>query len=157
MRRNTWFRWMGCVLGVLVAACAWAADPPAAEPAAPPPGLLPLFGLAGGTNQPGQPGPFSADMNSDFIKKIMETSARIEEAKRAIAKRQAELYADHPEIKACREKMMALQKQINVLLDADAELNDLKLQRDMLWTTMPVLPRAREAVPRPMPAVQPEE
>src|SRR5450759_3309544 len=59
----------------------------------------------GGTNAAGRMSPFSAEIGADFIKKVMETSAKIEEAKRQIAERQAHLYATNPEIKSTRARM----------------------------------------------------
>lgn len=98
------------------------------------------------TNMPGgqgKPAPFSAEISADFIKKVMETSARIEECKKQIAERQAYLYESDPEIKACRKEMIEMQSKINAILDADKELASLRLNRDILWTTLPVLPKPR--------------
>jgi hypothetical protein len=98
------------------------------------------------TNLPaGQPkaSPFSAEISADFIKKVMETSARIEECKKQIAERQNYLYESNPQIKAYRTQMIEMQAQINKIMEADKELADMRLGRDMLWTTMPVLPKSR--------------
>lgn len=125
---------------------------PATESAAQPPAPVILAPPAGMTNAPGRPSPFSAEISSDFIKKVMETSAKIEEAKRAIAEQQAKLYATSPQIKAYRTRMIELQKEINTILDADKELAELKMNRDLLWSTMPAMPRGREGggrLPRP--------
>ena len=110
-------------------------------PPAPPSGTL--FS----TNLPsGQPksSPFSAEISADFIKKVMETSARIEECKKQIAERQAYLYESNPQMKAYRTQMIEMQSQINKIMESDKELADMRLNRDILWTTMPVLPKARE-------------
>jgi len=99
------------------------------------------------TNAPaghGKTAPFSSEISADFIKKVMETSARIEECKKQIAERQAYIYEHNDQIKAYRTEMIGMQTKINKLLEADKELAELRLNRDMLWTTMPVLPRPRE-------------
>ena len=106
-------------------------------------------GSAGATNAAGKPSPFSAEISADFMKKVMETSAKIEEAKRQIAERQAQLYATNPEIKSTRARMIEGQKAINRILDADQELTELKMSRDILWSTMPPLPKG------PNPAAMP--
>lgn len=124
-----------------------------AEPAGVPrPAPVVLAPPAGATNAAGRPSPFSAEISSDFIKKVMETSAKIEEAKREIAERQVKLYATNSQIKAYRTRMIELQKEINTILDADKELAELKMNRDLLWSTMPAMPRGREGggrLPRP--------
>lgn len=112
-----------------------------AVPPAPPSGTL--FS----TNLPsGQPksSPFPAEISADFIKKVMETSARIEECKKQIAARQAYLYESNPQMKACRKQMIEMQSQINKIMETDKELVDMRLNRDILWTTMPVMPKFRE-------------
>ena len=109
--------------------------------------------MAGGTNAAGRPSPFSAEISADFMKKVMETSAKIEEAKRQIAERQAQLYATNPEIKSTRTLMIERQKEINRILDADQELAELKMSRDILWSTMPALPKGRN--PASMPRMPP--
>ncbi len=108
-----------------------------------------MFAPPGGTNAAGRSSPFSAEIGADFIKKVMETSAKIEEAKRQIAERQMQLYATNPEIKAMRARMIAAQKEINQILDADQELVDLKISRDILWSTMPVLPKGQNPGAKP--------
>jgi len=85
--------------------------------------------------------PFSAEISADFIKKVMETSARIEECKKQIAERQAYLYESNPKIKAMRSELIDMQKKINEILNSDKDLADLRMNRDILWTTMPVLPK----------------
>ena len=104
---------------------------------------------AGGTNVFGRTSPFSAEVSADFIKKVMETSAKIKEAKRQIAERQAQLYATNPEIKSTRVRMIEGQKKINRILDADQELAELKMSRDLLWSTMPALPKGRNPASMP--------
>lgn len=99
------------------------------------------------TNMPGgqmKPAPFSAEISADFIKKVQETSARIEECKKQIAERKAYLFESNPQIKAYHKEMVEMQTKINTILEADKDLADLRLNRDMLWTTMPVLPKIRE-------------
>lgn len=88
--------------------------------------------------------PFSSEISADFIKKVMETSARIEECKKQIAERQAYLFESNRQIKAYRSEMVEMQHKINSILDADKELAGLRLNRDMLWTTMPTLPKGRD-------------
>lgn len=99
---------------------------------------------------PGQPqkaSPFSAEISADFVKKVMETSARIEECKKQIAERQAYLYENNPKVKDLRQEMIAMQLKINKIIEADKELTDLRLSRDIVWTTMPVLPKMRDHQP----------
>lgn len=86
--------------------------------------------------------PFSAEMSAEFMKKVMETTARLEEVKKQIAARQAELYSANPQIKAYRDEMIKMQAEINAILAADKELNELKMNRDILGTTMPAFPKA---------------
>jgi soluble cytochrome b562 len=110
-------------------------------------------GIMFSTNAPAgqaKTAPFSSEISADFIKKVMETSARIEECKKQIAERQSYLYKNNPEIKAYREEMIAMQAKINKILEGDKELAELRQNRDILWTTMPVLPRGPEN--RMMPA-----
>ena len=115
------------------------------QPNAPAMFTLPAGGPVntGGTNAAGRASPFSAEIGADFMKKVMETSAKIEEAKRQIAERQAQLYATNPEIKSIRARMIEGQKEINRILDADQELAELEISRDMLWSTMPAMPKGQ--------------
>ena len=103
----------------------------------------------GGTNAAGRMSPFSAEIGADFMKKVMETSAKIEAVKRQIAERQAQLYVTNPEIKSTRARMIEGQKEINRILDADQELADLKMNRDLLWSTMPALPKGQNPASMP--------
>lgn len=103
----------------------------------------------GGTNAAGRASPFSAEIGADFMKKVMETSAKIEEAKRQITERQAQLYATNPEIKSTRALMIEGQNEINHILDADQELVELKMSRDILWSTMPALPKGQNPASMP--------
>ncbi len=80
-------------------------------------------------------------MSAEFMRKVMETSARIEAMKKGIADREQDLYENHPEVKAMRSQMVEIQKTINRLLDEDQELARLKMDRDILWSVMPVLPK----------------
>lgn len=146
----------------------WAADPqsapssvvsppsavrhPSSDPQPAPVMFTPPAGgpvSAGGTNAAGRMSPFSSEIGADFIKKVMETSAKIEAAKRQIAERQAQLYATNPEIKSTRARMIEGQKEINRILDADPELAELKMSRDILWSTMPALPKGRNPASMP--------
>ena len=97
----------------------------------------------------GRPAPFSAEISADFMKKVMETSAKIEAAKRQIAERQAQLYTTNPEIKSTRAQMIEGQKEINRILDADPELAELKMSRDILLSTMPALPKGQNPASMP--------
>jgi len=141
---------MAVILGLGVSLCSAAEQKDTGKkestPAAPPGREGQMFS----TNMPGgqgKPAPFSAEISADFIKKVMETSARIEECKKQIAERQAYLFESNPQIKAYRKEMVEMQTKINVILEADKELADLRLNRDILWTTMPVLPKTREQQP----------
>lgn len=88
--------------------------------------------------------PFSTEISADFVKKVMETSARIEESKKQIAERQAYLYESNPQLKAYRKQMIEMQTRINKIIETDQELADMRLNRDITWTIMPVMPKARE-------------
>lgn len=114
----------------------------AATPVATPPsGMMFSTNMSGGQ---AKSAPFSAEISADFIKKVQETSARIEECKKEIAERQAYLYESNPQVKAYRSQMIEMQTKINQLLETDKELADLRLNRDILWTTMPVFPKGRD-------------
>lgn len=116
-----------------------------AEPPAAPPGFVPVDMLAApsGTNgPPSRPTPFTAEMSAEFMRKVMETSAKIENIKQRQAERRAELFATHPGIKAHRARMVELQEQINAMIAADDEFSRLMMDRDILRTTMPTLPGA---------------
>ena len=146
----------GCVVIFAVACSGWAAEQkkgPATGGKSPSSDLQPVPVMfaptAGGTNVFGRTSPFSAEVSADFIKKVMETSAKIKEAKRQIAERQAQLYATNPKIKSTRARMIEGQKKINRILDADQELAELKMSRDLLWSTMPALPKGRNPASMP--------
>lgn len=111
-------------------------DKPADQPA--PQGMIFSTNLPAGQ---AKNAPFSAEISADFIKKVMETSARIEECKKQIAERQAYLYEHNSQIKSYRQEMIEMQAKINKIMDDDKELAELRLNRDILWTTMPVLPK----------------
>ena len=87
-------------------------------------------------------------MSAEFMRKVMETSARIEGIRKEMDDRERFLYESNPKIHALRSQIMEIQKTINGLLEQDEELAALKLQRDILWTIMPVLPKP--SMPRPM-------
>jgi len=132
----------GCLL--IVSVCSAAGKQ---EKEGPAPGQPAPQGVLFATNMPAgqtKAAPFSSEISADFIKKVMETSARIEACKKKIADRRVYLYEHNPEIKACRQEMTAMQTKINKLLETDQELAELRMNRDMLWTTMPVLPKPPE-------------
>lgn len=117
-------------------------------PSKAPAGLTPSAGgpaMKPGTaltpESPPKQAPFSPEMSAEFMRKVMETSARIEAIKKEIAERQRTIFETNPEVKAYREQMIGMQKEINRILNEDQELAELKLNRDMLWTTMPSLPK----------------
>ena len=86
--------------------------------------------------------PIVAQMNAEFMRKVMEASARIEKMKRQIAEREAQLYKANPAIKTLWADMIKKQNEINSILNTDKELAELKRKRAVLWTIMPVLPRS---------------
>ena len=134
----------GCgVVMLAIGSGSWSAESQKATPSAPPGAPAMFTPAAGGTNAMGRSSPFSAEISADFIKKVMETSAKIEAAKAKIAERQAQLYESDPEIKSTRVQMIKLQKEINHILDADRELAELKISRDILWSTMPAMPQGK--------------
>lgn len=95
--------------------------------------------------------PTVQQMNDEFMRKVMETSARIEAVKKEISEREKTLYETHPEIKAMRSQMVEMQKTINRILGEDQELTELNLNRDIVWTVMPSLPKsANRAFPPKM-------
>lgn len=139
----------GAVILAIVCSC-YGAEPqktPSPDQQAAPALFAPM---AGGSNMAAKSSPFSAEISADFIKKVMETSAKIEEAKRNISERQAKLYEQNPDIKSARTLMIKKQKEINRILEDDRELADLKMNRDILWSTMPAMPKSRDpsAMPR---------
>ena len=147
-------RWSVATAGAVMLAIVWsgwAAEPqkaPTSASGAKPvdsagPAPVMFAPMAGGTNLAVRPSPFSAEISADFIKKVKETSAKIEEARRQIAERQAKLYESNPDIKACRAQMIEQQQKINQILDADPELAELKMSRDILWSTMPAFPKGQ--------------
>jgi predicted nuclease with TOPRIM domain len=79
-------------------------------------------------------------MNAEFMKKVMEASAKIEKIKNKIEAREGELYKNNKEIKKYWAEIVKLQKRINTILNADPELSELEIKRDIVWTTMPSLP-----------------
>ena len=80
---------------------------------------------------------FSAEMSSEFMRKVMEISAKIEAIKKQTAERRAELFETNEEIKGYKKQLVALQKKVNAILAADKELSDLEMERDIILTTMP--------------------
>ncbi|MFA7160795.1 MAG: hypothetical protein WC299_15985 [Kiritimatiellia bacterium] len=132
-------------IGVLGAAADEKGGKDAAPAPAQPPGVFFSTNVPSGQAQ--KASPFSAEISADFVKKVMETSARIEECKKQISERQAYLYENNPKVKALRQQMIDMQLKINKIIEADKDLADMRLSRDMIWTTMPVLPRMREHQP----------
>ena len=116
----------------------------AAPPMASPPKQMFSPKVSGGQ---GKPAPFSAEISADFIKKVMETSARMEKCKKQMAEREDYLFESIPQIKDDRKEMIEMQSKISAILEADKELVELRLNRDILWTTMPVLPKMRKGHP----------
>jgi hypothetical protein len=97
---------------------------------------------AASPNAPAKQTPFSAEMSAEFMRKVMETSARIEVVKKEIADRTAVIYETNPEVKGYRSQLIAMQMEISKIMDTDPELATLKMNRDILWTTMPTFPRS---------------
>ncbi len=88
------------------------------------------------------PKPFGHEMSAEFIRKVMETSAKLEALKKQSVARRQEILENNAEVKAYRAQMRELQKKINSFLAEDQELADLQMERDILWSTMPTLPAA---------------
>jgi peptidoglycan hydrolase CwlO-like protein len=88
-------------------------------------------------------------MSAEFMRKVMETSKKIEAVKKEIDDREREIHETNAEIKALRSQMIEIQKTINRILGEDAELARLAMEKDILWTVMPVLPKPAA---RPLPA-----
>lgn len=84
--------------------------------------------------------PFTSEASADFMRKVMETRARIDGVKKEIEARKTKLYATDPELQQSRAQLIQMQTQINTILAADSELAQLKLKRDILLTVMPTLP-----------------
>ena len=80
-------------------------------------------------------------ISEDFMKLVMEASAKIEEAKHKIQERENFLIENDPAIKKLQAKLEDLQKQINAIIEADAEYAKLKLKRDIKNTVIPDLPK----------------
>ncbi|MCA1809331.1 MAG: hypothetical protein ABR497_05470 [Kiritimatiellia bacterium] len=91
---------------------------------------------------PGRPAPFTAEMSAEFMRKVMETSARIEKIRNQIAERRQELFETDDSIKEHRAALVELQTQINAILDEDPEISRLRMESDILWTTMPSMPHS---------------
>ena len=132
-----------CAMAALLAGrlAAGEPDPAAAEPAAAPPVFTPTPSAPG--QQDAAPKPFNVEMSAEFMRKVMETSAKIEAIKKQAAERRAEIFKTNTEIQSHQKQMVALQKKINALLAADGELTGLEMERDILLTTMPAMPAAR--------------
>lgn len=143
-------------ISLLTAGLIYAAEESdAGENAAPatPPVFAPVKSSPGqGPGKQNRPAAFNAEMSADFMRKVMETSAKIEAVKKQMADRRIELFESNPEIKACQEQMTDLQTEINSILAKDDELAKMEMERDILWTTMPPMPGARHrpGMPRGM-------
>ncbi len=97
----------------------------------------------------GSPKPFNVEMSAEFMRKVMETSAKIEAIKKQAAERRAEIFKTNAEIQGHQKKMVEIQKKINAILAADPGLTELEMERDILWTTMPAMPAARSRAGAP--------
>lgn len=108
--------------------------------------IVPSITKAGTNAVPALPAnaPALAKINAEFMRKVMEASARIEAMKKEIEERENEIYRTNSEIKALQTQMIELQKTINEILDSDKELAEIKMKRDILWTTMPSLPKSND-------------
>lgn len=91
----------------------------------------------------------NAAMNEEFMQMVMEASRKIEEAKKAISDRQAKLYETNPAIIKIQKQMIEMQREINNIVESDAEYSGLKIRRDILATIMPDMPKS--AFPMSMP------
>lgn len=87
--------------------------------------------------------PFASQVSEDFMKKVMETSKKIESIREKIEARKVEIFYTNEEVKQYFEKQKELQRKINAILDKDPELSELKMKRDILFTVMPQIPRIR--------------
>lgn len=79
----------------------------------------------------------SVEMSTEFMRKVMEVSAKIDAIKKQTAKRRAELFETNAEIKSYKKQLVELQKKVNAILAADKQLSDLEMERDIILTTMP--------------------
>ncbi len=105
--------------------------PPGAQ--IPPAGPIPLGG-------PQAAAP-SQQITEDFMKMVMEASAKIEAAKNKIQQRQAHLMVTVPEILKLQAQLANMQKKINAIIESDTEYAALRLKRDIMATVMPDLPK----------------
>jgi len=108
--------------------------------------IVPSTTKAGANAAPVLPtnAPALAKINAEFMQKVMEASARIEAMKKEIEDRENEIYRTNRSIKTLQSQMIELQKTINKILDSDQELTEIKMKRDILWTTMPSLPKSND-------------
>ncbi len=125
-------------IAILLAGRLAAAEP---APAAAPSAFAPAQAAPGQPETP--PKPFNVEMSAEFMRKVMETSAKIEAIKKQAAERRAEIFKTNTEIQSHQKQMVALQKKINAILAADGELTGLEMERDILLTIMPAMPAAR--------------
>ena len=140
---KSWMTIAGCSVATMMLLTACGGQQPAdtTKKTATPPVVEKKAMAAPVKNKPAAP--FSPEMSQEFMRKVMETSARIEAVKKQIADRQAVIFETNPAVKAYRAQLVEMQNEIDKILAGDAELTTLKLNRDMLWTTMPTLPRGR--------------
>ncbi|NLB55002.1 MAG: hypothetical protein GX811_04415 [Lentisphaerae bacterium] len=108
-----------------------------------------------------QPGPMSGQQGkvimapAEFMKKAAESNAKMLEIKKSVSDRREKLYESNPSIKTLWAEMVAMQKEINSILEADAEYNDLILKRDILNSVLPETsfqPFRNPKMPQAMPA-----
>ncbi len=142
-----------CAIAALLAGrlAAGEPDPAAAEPAAAPPIFVPAQAAPGqpAGQPPEAPKPFNVEMSAEFMRKVMETSAKIEAIKKQAAARRAELFKTNAEIQGYQKQMVEIQKKINSILADDSDLTELEMERDILWTTMPAMPAVRSRAGAP--------
>lgn len=91
---------------------------------------------------PAQPGVGAAQSRKGmlFMQAVMERSAKLANLNQQIDRRKDRLYEQHPEVRALRRQMLALQKKIDALFAKDGKLARLTQERNMLLTVMPAVP-----------------
>ncbi len=76
-------------------------------------------------------------LDRDLVRKSMQARTELDRLNRAINKRQTEIYEENPAIKEMQAEMRKLQAKIDAVLDADAELQELKAQEQEVAPEMP--------------------
>lgn len=84
---------------------------------------------------------FSQEEILEFHRKVKEHSDKTMELNKKIAERHAAIMESNPAIKDLLARLQEMQKQINAIVDADAELAKLKTRYDILWTIQPDQPK----------------